>query len=72
MAALAGLTAEAGGEGLAPEQFPDVLKRLKERTQDFEEQITQSITLYDTWPALLTLVAVMTAEWFLRKRWGMV
>lgn len=72
MASLAGLTAEAGGEGLAPEQFGDLLERLQERTKEFEEEVIQQITLWDTWPALLLLVGVLGLEWLLRKRWGLV
>jgi hypothetical protein len=27
---------------------------------------------WDTWPMLLLLAVCMSAEWFLRKRWGLV
>ena len=72
MASLANLTAESGGTGLAPEEFPMLLEQLKKRTKDFEEEITRKRSLWDTWPVLLALVAVLSSEWYLRKRWGLV
>jgi len=72
LAALANLTAEAGGQGLAPEELPTLLEQLQSRTTDFEEEISQHRTLWDTWPLFLTLVTVLGAEWWLRKRWGLV
>ena len=72
LASLARVTAEAGGAGLAPEELPDLLERLKERADEFEEEIVETVTLWDSWPTLLTFVGLLSTEWFLRKRWGMV
>jgi len=72
LAALANLTAEAGGRGLAPEELPELLEQLQSRTTEFEEEISRHRTLWDTWPLFLTLVAVLGTEWWLRKRWGLV
>lgn len=72
MASLANLTADAGGAGLAPEELPDLLDRLKDRTQEFEEEISTEKSLWDSWPMLLTLVGCLGGEWYLRKRWGLV
>jgi len=72
LAALADITGEAGGQGLAPEELPDLLEQLKSRTQEFEEEIRQLQTLWDTWPMLLLLVGLLGSEWYLRKRWGLV
>jgi hypothetical protein len=72
MASLANLTADAGGAGLAPEELPDLLERLAERTKEFEEEISTEKSLWDSWPMLLTLVSCLSGEWYLRKRWGMV
>ena len=72
LASLANLTAEAGGAGLAPEELPDLLERLKAKTKDFEEEIVESVTLWDGWPPLLAFVGLLSTEWFLRKRWGLV
>jgi uncharacterized membrane protein len=72
MASLANLTAEAGGAGLAPEELSDLLKRLKKRTKEFEEEISSEKSLWDSWPMMLTLMGCLSGEWYLRKRWGMV
>lgn len=72
MASLANLTAEAGGSGLAPEEFPTLLEQLKKRTAEFEEEITRKTSLWDTWPVMLSLVGILGTEWYLRKRWGLV
>jgi uncharacterized membrane protein len=72
LAALANQTAEAGGAGLAPEELPALLERLKAKSQEFEEQVVETITLWDSWPAMLAFVGLLSTEWFLRKRWGLV
>lgn len=72
MAALANATGEAGGEALAPEELPQLLERLKEKREEFEEEIVEQTTLWDTWPMFLGFVGLLSAEWFLRKKWGMV
>ncbi len=72
LAALANLTADAGGQGMAPEELPNLLEELLSRTTEFEETISKHRTLWDTWPLFLTLVAVLGGEWWLRKRWGLV
>jgi len=72
LASLARETAEAGGAGLAPEELPDLLEKLKERADEFEEEIVETVTLWDSWPVLLTFAGLLSTEWFLRKRWGLV
>jgi hypothetical protein len=72
LASLAALTAEAGGASLAPEELPDLLDRLKAKAQEFEEQIVETITLWDRWPPLVVFVGLLSTEWYLRKRWGLV
>ena len=72
LASLANITADAGGQGLAPEEFPELLEQLKTRTTEFEEEVRQLKTLWDTWPLFLTLVGLLGSEWYLRKRWGLV
>ncbi len=72
MASLANITADAGGAGLAPEELPDLLEKLKARAEEFEEEISTEKTLWDSWPMLLTLVGCLSGEWWLRKKWGMV
>jgi uncharacterized membrane protein len=72
MASLANLTSDVGGAGLAPEELPDLLERLKKRTEEFEEEIATELTLWDSWPMLLMLTGALGGEWWLRKKWGLV
>ena len=70
LAALAKLT--PGGRGLAPEELPTLLQQLQSRQDEFEEEIVTHISLWDRWPVLLALVGLLSLEWWLRKRWGLV
>jgi uncharacterized membrane protein len=72
LGSLAKLTANSGGVGLAPEELPDLLARLKDQAQKFEEEVVETITLWDRWPTLLAFTGLLSAEWYLRKRWGLV
>ncbi len=73
---LAKLTEPAGGKTLAPEQLPDLLRTIKASPP--EDQIeTQSKwqlgdTAWDAWSFFAVFVALMSSEWYLRKRWGLV
>lgn len=66
------LAAMTGGKALAPEELPALLKQLADDTPSLEVQTEAKKTPWDTWPFFLTLVGLLTAEWFLRKRWGLV
>lgn len=63
----------SGGDFLTPESF---LERLRlwndEGLPGLVLTRTQRITLWDNWFALLLLVALLTTEWVLRKKRGMV
>lgn len=72
MASLANLTGDAGGMGLAPEEVPDLLKQLQSRTAEYEEEIREQQTLWDSWPVFGLLVGLLGSEWYLRKKWGLV
>ncbi|QEG33355.1 hypothetical protein [Bythopirellula goksoeyrii] len=72
MASLANLTSDVGGAGLAPEELPDLLERLQDRFEEFEEEVSTQKSLWDSWPMLTALVGLLGTEWFLRKRWGLV
>jgi hypothetical protein len=72
MAQLAEMTKASDGAALAAEELPDLLKRLAERPQDLKEQVLARSTYWDKWPFFLTFVGLLSVEWFLRKRWGLV
>ncbi len=72
-AALESLAAMTGGESLAPEQLPELVRRLAQQTEKLRVQQTpKKDTLWDKWPTLLLLVGLLGVEWYLRKRWGLV
>jgi hypothetical protein len=72
MAQLAEMTKPAGGAALAAEELPDLLKRLAQKPPEIQEEVVAKITYWDTWPFFLLFVGLLSAEWYLRKRWGLV
>jgi len=71
-ATMQSLAAMTGGQSLAPEQLPDLIRRLAEETQRLEVQKETKKTFWDAWLFFLAVVALLGLEWFLRKRWGLV
>ena len=61
-----------GGESLAPEQLSSLIERLARQTQQLEIQQETKKTFRDKWPFFLALVGLLSVEWYLRKRWGLV
>ena len=76
MARLANQTKESGGEPLAAEQLPALMRELKERRDELEIEVQSKWQLGDTaldaWTMLLLLIGLLTTEWVLRKKWGLV
>ncbi len=67
-----GLAAMTGGQSLAPEQLPELVRRLAAETEHLDVQQETKKTFWDSWTFFLTLVALLSVEWYLRKRWGLV
>jgi hypothetical protein len=65
------LAAISGGRSLAPEELPGLLRELGQETTTLEATEAK-VTFWDTWPLFLVLVGLLAAEWYLRKRWGLV
>jgi hypothetical protein len=55
-----------------PEELPAIFAELAARPPAFETREQWSYSPWDKWPMLLLLAGCMSAEWFLRKRWGLV
>ncbi len=72
LASLSAMTKDAGGQSLAPEELPDLLKRMAEQPPEMEVEAQVKHTPWDTWPFFLLFVSVISVEWYLRKRWGLV
>ena len=65
------IAAVTGGQALVPEQLGKYLRTLDdEKFTSFERQ--QEYRLWDNWPFLLLFTALLSAEWWLRKRKGWV
>ncbi len=72
LSSLARITEDVGGEALNPEELPGLLKRLSEEPLELEIERQTKETYYDRWPFFLLFVALISAEWYLRKKWGLV
>lgn len=65
------LSSITGGLALKPEEVDGLLERLKAAKFSDLTRV-QHITLWDNWWFLLLFVSLMSLEWFLRKKRGMV
>jgi uncharacterized membrane protein len=72
MAQLAEMTASAGGKALAAEELPALLAHLAAEPPKLTEEVVAKVTYWDTWPFFLVFVGLVSTEWYLRKRWGLV
>lgn len=73
---LSRITERAGGRSIAPEQLSSLIDEIKASPPKSEIE-TQSKwqlgdTAVDAWSYFGVLVILLTVEWFLRKRWGMI
>jgi hypothetical protein len=76
MESLARLTSQAGGRSLAPEQLPQLLEDIRRSPPEMHVEIESRWQLGDTnldaATFFLFALCLMSGEWFLRKRWGLV
>ena len=68
--ALAYLTHLSGGGVVEADQAADVLDFFGTGTRRYTEQTRQ--TLWDAWPLLAVMVLLLTIEWVIRKRGGLI
>jgi len=66
------LAEATGGGPRLPEELPAIFTELGEQPAVYESRKQWSLSPWDTWPMLLLLAGAMIAEWYLRKKWGLV
>ena len=71
-AVMESLAVMTGGQSLAPEQLPELLRRLLQNASKLNVYQETKTTFWDNWPFFLSLVLLLAVEWYLRKRWGLV
>jgi hypothetical protein len=75
-ASLENLAAMTGGRSLAPEELPGLIEQLAQQTESLQVRQESRRTLWSKrWYVgafFLLLVGLLGAEWYLRKRWGLV
>lgn len=73
---LAKVTSDVGGRLVAAEELPalveNIYTRLPEDMIQIERRWRLGDTLFDAAILFLVLVGLLSVEWFLRKRWGLV
>lgn len=69
---LESLAAMTGGQTPAPEQLPELIRQISAQTEELVVRRETKRTFWDNWPFFFALVGLMSLEWYLRKRWGLV
>jgi len=62
----------SGGRQIDFHEFADVLRELQEKSREKRSESPELQSLWDRWEFLIVFVALLTTEWFLRKKWGLV
>jgi uncharacterized membrane protein len=72
LASLATMTQAVGGKALTPEQLSSVFKELQAKPRQALVEREEKHTPWDKWPFLALFIGLLSTEWFLRKKWGLV
>jgi hypothetical protein len=72
LASLSAITREVGGQSLAPEEFSQLLERIRQQPKEMTIETQVKLTPWDTWPFFALFVGLVSVEWYLRKKWGLV
>jgi hypothetical protein len=72
LASLSAMTKDVGGQSLAPEELPALLRKIQEKPLELEVENLVKQTPWDTWPFFLMFAGLISVEWYLRKKWGLV
>lgn len=76
LARLAEMTQSVGGRLVAAEQLPALLAEIRDRPPELAIEVQEKWQLGDTgpdaWLLFAAFLALLTGEWYFRKRWGLV
>lgn len=72
LGSLSKITEQAGGKTVAPELLAELLKQIQSQPLELEVQTEVKHTPWNTWPFFLLFVGLLSADWYLRKKWGLV
>jgi len=76
LAQLSGQTAASGGASFLPSQVGELIERISELRRTSAAPVVTKYRLGDTpasaWPLFAVLIGLLSAEWILRRRWGLV
>ena len=72
LASLAKVSEQSGGRLLQPEDLPGLVDEIKDRPLEREVSREVKETPWDTWPFFALFVCVLSLDWLLRKKWGLV
>ena len=61
-----------GGRAITVDELPDLIRKLREKSLGKRAETPEMQSLWDRWELLAAFTALLVAEWFLRKRWGLV
>jgi hypothetical protein len=72
LASLSAMTAQFGGRSLAPEELVQLLEQIQAKPLEMIVEQQTRLNPWDTWPFFLLFLGLISAEWYLRKKWGLV
>jgi hypothetical protein len=61
-----------GGRQIEFREFAEVLKTLQEKSREKRLVSPELQSPWDRWEFLILFVALLSTEWFLRKKYGLV
>lgn len=61
-----------GGRAITPAEFADVVRELRAKSLEKRAETPELESLWDRWEFLALFTTLLVAEWFLRKKWGLV
>jgi uncharacterized membrane protein len=70
--AMKGVAMASDGKVVRAEMLPKWLDELLKKTDYLDVKQETKKTLWDTWSFFFAVLTVLTIEWYLRKRWGLV